>query len=105
MYEVFRHWDTATVGLLNNLLQDAGVPTILQNWDGCNITEIPIPAIYPTICVAKEEDSKRAKEIITAFQKHSTPSAGEWTCPSCDERVEQNFSECWNCSRTREIFH
>ena len=30
MQEVFRHWDTATVGLVNGLLEDAGIRTVLR---------------------------------------------------------------------------
>ena len=47
MHEVFRDWDTATVGLVNHLLKEAGIRTILRNWEGCNITEIPIPRFIP----------------------------------------------------------
>ena len=64
MQEVFRHWDTATVGLVNSLLEDAGIRTVIRNWDGCNITEIPIPAIYPNVCVMHEEDLARARESM-----------------------------------------
>jgi hypothetical protein len=81
MYEVFRHWDTSTVGLVNGLLQDSGLRTILRNWDACNITEIPIPAIYPNICVLQKEDLKQAKEIISVFRKSSETTGETWLCP------------------------
>ena len=51
MFEVFRHWDTATVGLVNSLLEEAGLQTVLRNWEGSNIVEVPIPVIYPNIFV------------------------------------------------------
>ncbi len=101
MYEVFRHWDTSTVGLVNGLLQDAGVRTVLRNWDACNITEIPIPAIYPNVCVLRKEDSDRAKDIISAFLKSSATTGEPWTCRTCGEQVESNFLECWQCSTVK----
>ena len=101
MYEVFRHWDTSTVGLVNGLLQDAGIRTVLRNWDACNITEIPIPAIYPNVCVLRKEDSDRAKDIISAFLKSSETTGEPWTCPTCGELVESNFLECWQCSTVK----
>ena len=101
MYEVFRHWDTSTVGLVNGLLQDAGVRTVLRNWDACNITEIPIPAIYPNVCVLRKEDSDRAKDIISAFSKSSETTGAPWTCATCGEQVESNFLECWQCSTVK----
>lgn len=45
MYEVFRHWDTSCVRLINGLLQDLGLHAILRDWEDCNMTQIPIPAI------------------------------------------------------------
>ncbi len=101
MYEVFRHWDTSTVGLVNGLLQDAGVRTVLRNWDACNITEIPIPAIYPNVCVLRKEDSDRAKDIISAFLKSSATTGEPWICHECGEQVESNFLECWQCSTVK----
>jgi hypothetical protein len=102
MYEVFRHWDTSTVGLINGLLQDFGIRTILRNWDGCNITEIPIPAIYPNICVLRKDDSICAKEIIAAFEESSGNPKNSWTCPECGEQLDSNFLECWQCSFVKE---
>ena len=101
MHEVFCHWDTSTVGLVNGLLQDAGIRTVLRNWDACNITEIPIPAIYPNVCVLRKEDSDWAKEIISAFRKSSETTGNSWICHECGEQVESNFLECWQCSTVK----
>jgi len=101
MHEVFRHWDTSTVGLVNGLLQDAGIRTVLRNWDACNITEIPIPAIYPNVCVLRKEDSGRAKEIISAFRKSTETTGDPWICHEGGEQVESNCLECWQCSAVK----
>ncbi|MEC8013311.1 MAG: DUF2007 domain-containing protein [Verrucomicrobiota bacterium] len=103
MQEVFRHWDTATVGLVNSLLVDAGIRTVLRNWDGCNITEIPIPAIYPNVCIMHEEDLARARELISAFLSSVESNDGEWICPSCGEAVDAPLNECWNCGNPHAI--
>ena len=99
MQEVFRHWDTATVGLVNGFLEDAGIKTVLRNWDGCNITEIPIPAIYPNVCVLNEKDLDRARELISAFQNSVESTEKEWLCKSCGESVNETLNECWNCGK------
>ena len=55
MYEVFRHWDTATVGLVNGLLEDVGIKTILRNWEGSNIVEIQFRLSIPmSVCWIKK---------------------------------------------------
>ena len=99
MQEVFRHWDTATVGLVNGFLEDAGIKTVLRNWDGCNITEIPIPAIYPNVCVLHEKDLDRAMELISAFQNSVESTEKEWLCKSCGEFVNETLNECCNCGK------
>jgi hypothetical protein len=101
MLEVFRHWDTATVGLVNSLLKEAGVQTVLRNWEGCNIVEVPIPVIYPNICVLNAEDHARAKELIEAFMNGPIADGQEWVCTKCGESIGQQLSECWNCGKER----
>ena len=63
--------------------------------------EIPIPAIYPNICVLRKEDSDRAKEIISVFRKSSESTGNPWICHECGEQVESNFLECWQCSAVK----
>jgi hypothetical protein len=101
MFEVFRHWDTATVGLVNSLLEEADVQTVLRNWEGSNIVEVPIPVIYPNICVLNGEDYARAKEMIEAYMNGPTAEGQEWVCTECGESIGQQLSECWNCGKER----
>ena len=101
MYEVFRHWDTATVGLVNGLLEDAGIKTILRNWEGSNIVEIPIPVIYPNVCVLDKEDFERAKDFISAFRQSPKTNGEDWHCEKCGEAVELELNECWNCGEVK----
>ena len=70
MYEVFRHWDTATVGLVNGLLEDAWDKTILRNWEGSNIVEIPIPVIYPNVCVLTKKILNGLKTLFLPLCNH-----------------------------------
>jgi len=97
MYEVYRDRDTARVGLLNSILQESGIPTILRNWTGSNITEIPIPDMFPNICVMNEEDIEPARELIRDYLFATPVDGPEWTCPKCGEPNEGTFSECWSC--------
>ena len=105
MLEVFRHWDTATVGLVNSLLEEAGLHTVLRNWEGSNIVEVPIPVIYPNICVLNGEDYARAKEMIEAFMDGSTAEGQEWVCTECGESVGHQLCECWNCGKERGMLN
>ena len=97
MYEVFRDWDSAKVGLVNQLLKGEGLHTVLRNWTGSNITDIPIPATFPNVCVLSAKDFERAREILVAYFSSDSASEETWQCPGCGERVDGVFSECWSC--------
>ena len=102
MITVFRHHDSAKVGLLNGLINSAGIETFIKNWAGSNITEIPIPAIYPEICVFNESDKERAEEVIDEFLNGEAGDGVEWVCPHCGEIVDGILAECWSCGRDLE---
>lgn len=97
MYEVYRDRDSTKVGLFNGLLKDSGIETMLLNWSGSNITEIPIPTLFPNICVFTKADFSKAIEIIRNFENPDTSGLEDWTCPNCGEENGGNFSECWSC--------
>ena len=103
MNEVFRHWDTATVGLISSILEEAEIKTVLRNWDGSNIVEIPIPAIYPNVCVLNEKDFEKAKELISAFLQSPEKNGDDWNCEKCGESVGHELNECWNCGEDKIV--
>ena len=102
MYEVFRDWDSAKVGLVDQLLKSEGFNTALRNWTGSNITEVPIPDMFPNVCVLNHEDFVRARKIVTDYFQAPPQASEEWECPKCQEKVDGIFSECWSCQAPRE---
>jgi len=101
MFEVYRHHDTARVGLIDGILKDSGIETFLKNWAGSNITEVPIPAIYPSVCVLNEADIPIANNVITEFLETKKVEADNWICGSCGEEVDGFLSECWSCQNAK----
>ena len=97
LHEVYRDWDSAKVGLFNGLLQEAGIRTMLRNWSGSNITEIPIPEFYPNICAFNEADAAHARQIISDYLHADTTGLKNWICPNCGEEIDGGFSVCWSC--------
>lgn len=97
MYEVFRDIDSAKVGLINEMLKNEGIQTMLRNWNATNIISIPIPEFYPNICVSKVEEAQKAKALIDEYLAPSQETIESWLCSHCGESVEGNFQECWSC--------
>jgi hypothetical protein len=103
MYEVFRDWDSAKVGLVDQLLKSEGFNTALCNWTGSNITSIPIPDMFPNVCVLTREECVRARKIVNDyFRARPRQATQDWQCPNCGETVDGVFSECWACQAPLE---
>ena len=103
MQEVFSHHDSATVGLIDQILQDAGIATLLKNWTGSNITEIPIPVLYPSIHVLDMDKVAEARRIVAEYLEEKPVANADWQCSHCDSVVDGFLSECWSCQNEKPL--
>ncbi len=101
MQQVFTHHDSALIGLLDGILKESGIPTLLKNWTGSNIVEIPIPSLYPSIFVLDNAHAAEAREIIETYLNHSETARPDWDCPNCHSPVDGYLGECWSCQALR----
>jgi hypothetical protein len=97
MQHVFTHHDSAIVGLIDQILKEAGIPTLLKNWTGSNIVEIPIPSLYPSIHVLDDFNAPEARQIIEEYLNQEDRDLSDWECPQCQTQVDGYLSECWSC--------
>ncbi|GHB96453.1 putative signal transducing protein [Cerasicoccus arenae] len=98
LYEVYRDISTAKVGLYDGVLRNAGIKTMVRNWNAVSMTtEIPIYVMYPNIVVFSKEDAAEARKLIeeAAKQPEDLPA---WECKQCGAENEGGFAECWQCS-------
>lgn len=96
------------VHLLKDMLADEGIPstimgTLLQSARG----ELPMTAdTLPSLWVG-EHDAERALQVTAEFDRIRKQGPGlvaqakAWTCPQCGEKIEGQFSSCWNCGAER----
>lgn len=101
MRQVFTHHDSALIGLLDGILRESGIPTLLKNWTGSNIVEIPIPSLYPSIFVLNDADAGEAERIVEEYLNHEAKDLPDWQCPNCQSAVDGYLSECWSCQTER----
>jgi hypothetical protein len=58
----------------------------------------------PTVWVSADEDAARARDVLADYESQKTgeePSGAPWTCATCGESVEAQFTACWNCGTPR----
>lgn len=64
------------------------------------------PDTLPTLWVLNDEDEADALELL-ASHAESAPSRAlgdrAWRCPTCNEFIGPEFSDCWRCGQSQPI--
>ena len=108
MTQIFVHKDFTVVGFYRSLLEDAGIPCSIRNeFSHHMLSDLPIPAFYPALCVVRDEDTERGIELIREYQRGVAEDAGadspDWLCPACGESVPASFGSCWKCEAAKPV--
>jgi putative signal transducing protein len=61
--------------------------------------EVPIADSLPSVWVP-ESQAERAIRVVTDAQG-GLSEAGDWICPNCEEEIEGQFTDCWQCGTAR----
>src|SRR5579871_4246824 len=93
MREVFCSPDSASVGVRQALLQEAGINTFIQNENLSRSVNAFIGPFQAKLCV-DEADYDAAMEVLRTLKEEQAP---DWICPACKESVPGSFDSCWKC--------
>lgn len=88
------------VGIVKGILEQRGIKCWIRNEAlSAGIGELPPIETWPQLCVEKDDysEAKHIVEEALAAQDISTM----WKCDSCGEVIEGQFTECWNCGKSR----
>ena len=77
------------------LLESNGIPAIVE-YAAAGFVE---PA-RGSVCV-NATDIEPALALLAKLPAEPLTPGDPWTCPKCAERLEGQFSECWNCQTPR----
>jgi len=97
--KVFEAADAAEAGLVQGLLEDAGISCVLRNEQVSQT--IPTAGFFPEVWVELDPDYDRALEMIGAWNAPSKGGGRVWRCAGCGESIEEAFDSCWKCGRER----
>lgn len=107
MKRVYEAADPADAYLLKGLLDAADIEAVVQGeflWGVRGDVPVP-PAASPSVWVLQDSDYERAMELVSTFcpQDHAWKFAEDaWVCNRCGETNGEQFTECWNCGRSRK---
>jgi hypothetical protein len=102
MKRVFSAKDPLMIGHLRNVLASFGIRCVSRNVDlSTGAGELPPIECWPELWVVDDEKAPKAKSILKKTLAPLRSVQKSWLCQGCNETIEGQFSECWNCGRDR----
>ncbi len=105
MKKVYSNSDQAAIAIVRDLLAQQGIESkVLNENTAAVLGEIPFLRATPEVWV-RDEDRERADAIVERFESGETRDSmarPAWTCPECNEQIDGQFTECWNCVESGE---
>jgi len=87
---------------LKNLLESAGIRCRIRNEGLSTLAgEVPFMECAMQLLLENESDRDLANAILRELTSRSVPAGDSWDCPRCGERIEAQFTACWNCRAER----
>jgi hypothetical protein len=92
--------------LVKGFLEAHGVAAVVRGETLFGVRgEAPMTAdTLPTVWVLDDGAVGRARDLIAEYLQRRAADAAHghpWQCPTCGERVEPQFTECWRCGTAR----
>jgi hypothetical protein len=99
MQRVFRGSSLVEVGHLKNLLEHAGVRSMIKNEHLASaLGDIPFLECQPELWVIDDAQAARARALIEeSFAAPPDTTQSAWLCGHCGEANEAQFAACWRC--------
>ncbi|HTD87152.1 MAG TPA: DUF2007 domain-containing protein, partial [Candidatus Binatia bacterium] len=98
MKRVFTSQNSAEVGFLKSVLEDAGIDCFMRNESQAYQTL----AFTPELWVSNDEDLGKAEELCKGWRPQAEPQLKRWRCEKCGEELEGQFGTCWKCAAGEE---
>jgi rubrerythrin len=64
--------------------------------------ELPPADTWPEVWVIDNAKAQEAMDILSQAKSMQYTAADEWVCPGCGEKIEGQFTSCWNCGREKD---
>ena len=105
MRQVFVGQHSAEAHFVKGLLEADGIETEVRGEALFGVRgEVPAtPDTLPSVWV-QDSEVERARALVAAYERREDPPAvswSEWRCPKCDESLDAQFTDCWQCGTSR----
>ena len=101
MKTVYSAQNISLLSIFKNILEGHGIACWIKNeFISAGIGEIPPVECWPQLCV-NDDDFTEAEGIVEEALAAGDRGAISWKCASCGEESEGQFTECWQCGKSR----
>ncbi len=84
------------------LMDQAGIQCIVKNQRSAMLGgEVPFVEVFPELWVLRDEDLEQAETLLKNWEEAQPLETTSWTCGSCDEVHQKEFTSCWKCNQER----
>jgi YgiT-type zinc finger domain-containing protein len=96
---VYSASNLSLVSILQSVLDEHGIRSWIRNeYLSAGVGELPAIDSWPQLCVEDKDFEEATRIVEEAVSVKQLPG---WKCPSCGEELEGQFTECWNCGKSR----
>jgi len=84
------------------LLDQAEIPCTVKNQRSAMLGgEVPFVEVFPELWVLQDADFEQAQKLLHDWEEAPSLENTAWTCPSCGEVHQKEFTTCWKCNQER----
>ena len=84
------------------LLDQAEIPCTIKNQRSNMLGgEVPFVEVFPELWVLQDEDFEQAQKLLKDWEEAPPLDNTAWTCASCGEIHQKEFTTCWKCNKER----
>jgi hypothetical protein len=92
--------------LVQGLLEANGIAAVVRGETLFGARgEAPVtPDTLPSVWVSDDSQASAAGVVLAEFGSPGGPDSTHgdaWVCPACGERIEFQFTKCWNCGTSQ----
>ena len=88
---------------LKEILEQEEITCTLKNQQGSSLAgEVPTACRRSqTLHIVNNDDFPQAQEILESWRQGQPQDVTAWTCSSCGESHDKDFTACWKCGGER----
>ena len=84
------------------LLDQGEIPCTIKNQRSNMLGgEVPFVEVFPELWVLQDEDFEQAQKLLKDWDEAKPLETTSWTCASCGEIHQKEFTTCWKCNQER----